>query len=105
MHASTLRHNHVVLSNYDLVLMIVSLLNFYESHVSYLSAVTLDYIFHYFPYFNIVDLFCELYFADIYNIFNFANFASDIVQLKAIDNYVISGYTLPLSAQSLYETS
>jgi hypothetical protein len=101
MHASILRHNHVALSNFDLVLIIVSLLNFYESHVAYLSAVTLDYIFHYFQYFNIVDLFCKLYFADIYNIFNFA---SDIVQLKAIDSYVISGYSLPLSAQSLNET-
>jgi hypothetical protein len=33
MHASILRHNHAVFTDYDLVLTIVSLLNFYVSHV------------------------------------------------------------------------
>jgi hypothetical protein len=59
MHVSILRHNHAVFTDYDLVLMIVSLLNFYVSHV------ILDYIFACFQYFDMLDLFCTLYFADI----------------------------------------
>jgi hypothetical protein len=70
-----LRHNHAVFTDYDLVLIIVSLLNFYISHVSYLSAAILDYICACFQYFNILDLFCTSYFDDIYNTFNLAIFA------------------------------
>jgi hypothetical protein len=106
VHDSILRHYHTVFTDYDLVLTIVNLLNFYVSHVSYLSAAILDYIFAYVQYFDILDSIFQSYFAGINNKFNFNIYASDFVQFNAIDNYAISNHLLPLyvSAESLNET-